>query len=77
MGSHFLGSLVIPELNHLKSMYIRIIIVQDDGVVAIDFGPAFNARNNPRLTGDLSDFLDPSDEFGTNEAFVYKFISGL
>ena len=58
-------------------MYIGIVLIQDDGIVAIDFGPAFDAGYNGRLAGNGGNFFDTTGKFGADEAFVDKFIARL
>ena len=58
-------------------MDVGIVVIQDDGIVAIDFGPAFDAGYNGRLAGNGGNFFDTTGKFGADEAFVDKFIARL
>lgn len=56
-------------------MRIRIIIIDDDGVVARNDSPAFDAGNDGGLPADGCFFFDAADELGADDAFVYKGIA--
>ena len=58
-------------------MDIRIVLVQDDGVVAVHFRPALDTRDDGGFAGNFGDFLDSANKFGADKAFVDKFISWL
>src|SRR5690606_4626641 len=73
----YLGHCTSYNLNHLESMYIRIVVVQDDGIVSVHFGPAFDAGDDRWLTRDLCYFLDSPGKLGADEALVDEFIVRL
>ena len=58
-------------------MSVRIVIINLDGVVAINFGPAFHTRNNGVDIIDLNHFFHPARKFTANDAFMYKWLANL
>src|SRR5690606_29595304 len=62
-------------LNNLKTMCIRVIVVDNDRIVARYHGPAFDPRNDGRLPiaeGVGYFFFDRADKFRADNAFMYE-----
>lgn len=58
-------------------MDIRVVVIENDGIVAVDFGPALYAWHNGGLAPNLGHFLDAPDKLGPDEALVDKFVARL
>ena len=59
-------------LNHLKTMCIWVIVVNFYGIVAINFCPAFNTRDNGIKIIDLDNFFYPPGKFSADDTFMNK-----
>src|SRR6476469_938912 len=62
----------ISTLQHLEPMRIRIVVFNDDGVVACHNRPTFDAGYNRRFAANRRFRFDAANELRTDNAFMDK-----
>lgn len=64
-----LGRAVHP-LNHLKTIGIRILLINRNRIVPVHPRPTFNGRNDGRVSANGRNALHPTNELAADDAFV-------